>query len=66
MPGRIHLLGSTELNEYYVLVYVQEDGYAGRIHLLGTTELYEYYVLGYVQEDGYARGDTSARYNETV
>ena len=29
MPGRIHLLGSTELNEYYVLVYVQEDGYAG-------------------------------------
>ena len=66
MPGRIHLLCSTELYEYYVLVYVQEDGYAGRIHLLGTTELYEYYVLGYVQEDGYARGDTSARYNETV
>ena len=28
MPGRIHLLGTTELYEYYVLVYVQEDGYA--------------------------------------
>ncbi len=26
--GRINLLGSTELYEYYVLVYVQEDGYA--------------------------------------
>ena len=28
MPGRIHLLGTTELYEYNVLVYVQEDGYA--------------------------------------
>ena len=28
MPGRIHLLGTTELYEYNVIVYVQEDGYA--------------------------------------
>ena len=28
MPGRIYLLGSTELYEYYVGVYVQEDRYA--------------------------------------
>ena len=26
--GQINLLCSTELYEYYVLVYVQEDGYA--------------------------------------
>ena len=28
MPGRIQLLGTMELYEYYLLVYVQEDGYA--------------------------------------
>ena len=28
MPGKIQLLGITELYEYFVLFYVQEDGYA--------------------------------------
>ena len=28
MPGRIRLLGTSELFEYYVLVFVQEDGFA--------------------------------------
>ena len=28
MPGRIHLLGTTELYEYYVLMYVQDYGNA--------------------------------------
>ena len=28
MRGRIQLLGTMELYEYYLLVYVQEDGYA--------------------------------------
>ena len=62
-PGRIHLLGTTELYEYYVHVSMfmySRMGMPGRIYLLGTTELYEYYVHvcilsteGWVCQGGY-------------
>ena len=58
IPGRIQLLGITELYEYYVLVYVQEDGYTKK----DTAALFNGTVLilctslctgGWICQDGY-------------
>ena len=62
MPGRIHLLGTSELYIYFVHVCIQEDGFARA----DTKILYEYYVYVYVQKDEYARAETSAWYKETI